>query len=69
MSLTFIHEFNQHQQHRLVAVADNGTNDAGEWCHISEIAHLRDVYASADTKYPFGQGVFTIRDKAHQVLA
>ena len=69
MSLTLLHEHNAAGQHRIVAVADDGTNKVGEWFPVAELATLLDLYASANPSLPVPAGVFTCREKAHQVLA
>lgn len=69
MSLTAVHEFNEHQQHRIVLMADDGTNQTSSWFHLSEIAHLRDIYACASAEHPIPIGIFKVREQAHQVLA
>lgn len=68
MSLTLLHEQNSAGQHRIVAVADDGTNKAGEWAPIAELATLLDCYANADPASPLPPGIFTVREKPHQVL-
>lgn len=69
MSLTVIQEFDGHGQHRIVAVADDGTNKAGEWKPVAELATLLNLFANADPTSPLPAGVFTVKEKAHQVLA
>lgn len=69
MSLTFVHEQNPQGQHRIVAIADDGTNKAGEWAPVADLATLFDLYANADPASPLPPGVFKVREIKHQVLA
>lgn len=69
MSLTVIHEFNASGQHRIVCVADDGTNKAGEWAPTADLATCLNLYANADPASPLPAGVFKVREVAHQVLA
>lgn len=69
MSLTFIHEHSDTGQHRIVAVADDGTNSAGEWVDVRRLAQHLDLYASADPSNGLPPGIFKAREVAHQVLA
>ena len=69
MSLTLLHEFNSKGQHRVVAVADDGTNSAGDWAEPHNFAHHLDVHANADPANGLPAGVFKTREVSHQVLA
>ena len=69
MSLTLIQEFDGQGRHRIVAVADDSTNKVGEWVPVADLATLLDCYANADPASPLPPGIFTCREKAHQVLA
>ena len=69
MSLTLIHEHSDTGTHRIVAVADDGTNSAGEWVDVRKLATHLDVYANADPSSPLPPGIFATREKAHQVLS
>lgn len=69
MSLTVIQEFNSAGQHRIVAVADDGTNKAGEWKPVAELATLLNLYANADPSSPLPAGIFKVSEQKHQVLA
>ena len=69
MSLTLIHEFNAKGQHRIVAVADDGTNSTGEWVSTTDFAHHLDLHANADPVNGLPAGIFKTREASHQVLA
>jgi len=64
----YIHEQSSAGQHRIVAVADDGTNKAGEWFPMAELATLLDLYASANPSLPVPPGVFKVKEVPHQVL-
>lgn len=63
---TILHEVN-HVQHRIVQVNADGTNKSGEWKALNEIATL-DKYFAITGESVLPQGVFTVSEKAHQVL-
>ena len=67
-SLTIIHELNNLGQHRIVTVASNGTNSAGEWVSTVELALHLNLFASADPSKGLPE-VFTCREPAYQVLS
>lgn len=69
MSLTLLHEQDHAGRHRIVAIADDGTNKTGEWKPTTELATLLDLYANADPSSPLPPGIFTVKEKPHQVLA
>lgn len=67
--MIYLHEQNPAGQHRIVAVAEDGTNKPGEWFPVAEIATLLDLYASANPSLPVPPGVFKVKEVPHQVLA
>jgi hypothetical protein len=69
MSLTLIHEMTADGRHRIVAVADDGTNSASEWVDTRQLAQHLDVYANAGGVDVAPTGIFKIKEVAHQVLA
>lgn len=69
MSLTLIHEMTSDGRHRIVAVADDGTNSASEWVDTRSIAQHLDVYANAGAVPELPAGIFKVKEVAHQVLA
>lgn len=69
MSLTAVHEFNDKGQHRIVTIADDGTNSHGEWVETRHLATHLDLYASADPSSGLPAGIFKVREVPHQVLA
>ena len=68
MSLTLVHEITPEGRHRIVAIADDGTNKAGDWVPVADLATLLDCYANADPSNPLPPGIFTVKEKVHQVL-
>ena len=69
MSLTLIHEITPEGRHRIVAVADDGTNSAGEWVDTRQLATHLDVFANAGGISELPPGIFKVREVKHQVLA
>lgn len=69
MSLILVHEMTEDGKHRIVAVADDGTNSASEWVDVRQIAQHLDVYANAGGVKELPAGVFKVKEVAHQVLA
>lgn len=69
MSLTLIHEMTSDGRHRIVAVADDGTNSASEWVDTRQLAQHLDVYANAGGVDGLPAGIFKVREVNHQVLA
>lgn len=69
MSLTLIHEMTADGQHRIVAVADDGTNSAGEWVDTRSLAQHLDVLANAGGIKELPAGIFKTREVSYQVLA
>lgn len=67
--MTLIHEYNDKGQHRIVAVADDGTNSHGDWAETHQIAQHLDLYACADPESGLPAGIFKTREVNHQVLA
>ena len=67
-SLTVLHELNPQGQHRIVTVGNDGTNSAGEWFAVTELATHLDLWASADPSKGLPE-VFKVREVAHQVLS
>lgn len=67
--LTLIHEHSDTGTHRIVAVADDGTNSAGEWVDVRRLATHLDVYANADPSNSLPAGIFKVKEVPHQVLA
>ena len=68
MSLTLIHEMTAAGQHRIVAVADDGTNSAGEWVETRQLAQHLDVLANADSTLPLPPGIFKVKEVPYQAL-
>jgi hypothetical protein len=68
LSLTTIHELNNCGQHRIVLVSSEGTNSAGEWFSVNELAEHLAVWASADPTKGLPE-IFTVRERSYQVLA
>lgn len=66
--LTLIHEVNSLGEHRIVAVANDGTNGAGEWAPAHKLAFHLDVIANADPDNGLPLGIFKTKEVAHQVL-
>ena len=69
MSLTLLHEHNDKNQHRIVTICDDGTNKAGEWFPVAEVATFLDLYACADPNLGLPAGIFKVREVKYQVLA
>ena len=69
MSLTLIHEMTADGRHRIVAVADDGTNSTGEWVDTRSLATHLDVYANAGGVPELPPGIFKVREVSYQVLA
>lgn len=69
MSLTLIHELTSDGQHRVVAVADDGTNSVGEWVDTRTLAAHLDVFANAGGVSQLPAGIFKVKEVKHQVLA
>jgi hypothetical protein len=67
-SVTVVHELNNCAQHRIVTVGSDGTNSAGEWFSVNELATHLNLWASADPSKGLPE-VFTVHDKAYQVLS
>lgn len=67
-SVTLIHEHNA-GQHRIVAMASDGTNSASEWQELRNLCHHLDVVANADPDNGLPIGIFRVREVPHQVLA
>ena len=68
LSLTLIHESNSAGQHRIVAVASDGTNSSGEWQDVRKLAAHLDVFANSDADNSLPLGIFKVREVSHQVL-
>ena len=67
--MILIHEMTADGRHRIVAVAEDGTNSAGEWVDTRSLATHLDVYANAGGVVELPAGVFKVKEVAHQVLA
>ena len=67
--MTLIHEMTADGRHRIVAVAEDGTNSAGEWVDTRSLATHLDVYANAGGVAELPAGVFKVKEVPHQVLA
>lgn len=69
MKLTLIHEHNATGQHRIIVMAEDGTNSSGPWAEAHQLAHHLDLHASADPSFGLPPGIFRTKELAHQVLA
>lgn len=69
MALTLVHELSSEGKHRIVAIADDGTNSTGEWFEVRDLAWHLDCFAVADPCQGFTQGIYSFKLKNHQVLA
>lgn len=69
MSLTLIHELTADGRHRIVAVANDGTNSASEWVDQRSLAEHLGVLASAGNIQGLPVGIFKTKEVAYQVLA
>jgi len=69
MTLILVHEMTSDGRHRIVAVADNGTNSYGDWVDTRQLAVHLDVYANAGGISELPAGIFKVKEVAHQVLA
>ena len=67
-SLTLIHETNVLEQHRIVAIASDGTNSFGDWAEKHKLATHLDTLANSDPDNGLPLGIFKTRDVPHQVL-
>lgn len=62
-----VHEVTR-SEHRIVIVKGDGTNVAGEWSALGDVAVNGKYHAIVgESKLP--QGIFTCTDHAHQVLS
>ena len=66
--LTLVHELTADAQHRIVAIADDGTNSVGEWAPVQKLAHHLDLHANADPSNGLPSGIFKSKEVKHQVL-
>lgn len=66
-SATLIHEVTR-AEHRIVIVKGDGTNVAGEWTALSNVAS-NGKYLAIVGESPLPQGVFTCTEQNHQVLS
>lgn len=63
---TLIHEVNS-TQHRIVRLHSDGTNEAGGWVGLHELADLGKFLAVVgESKLP--QGIFTCSEHKHQLI-
>lgn len=67
--MILIHEMTEDGRHRIVAVAEDGTNSSGEWTDTRSLATHLDVYANAGGVAELPAGMFKTKDVAHQVLS
>ena len=67
--LTIVHEFDNHGQHRLVALHSEGTSQTGDWYPVSDVATILNLYANGNPGNGLPAGVFRTIDHPHQVLA
>ena len=68
LSLTLIHETNNTGQHRIVAIATDGTNSNGDWQDVRKLASHLDTFANSDADNGLPLGIFKVREVFHQVL-
>jgi len=63
-----IHEYNSHDQHRIVVQLNNGECNASPWVPTSETACLGKLFAPG-TDSGLEQGMIVVRTVNHRVLA
>lgn len=63
---TVIHEVNG-EQHRIVVLNPDSTNEVGDWVELRQVAHL-DQYFAITGPSALPQGVFTCREIPFQML-
>lgn len=68
LASTLIHEITS-TQHRIVNIKPDGTNDAGTWVGLHEIADLNNKHLAIVGESKLPQGIFTCTEHNHQVLS
>ena len=66
--ITLIHEQLQ-GKHRICRISSDGTNETGNWVHDTELAALGYLRASAGCIDGLPIGIFTVNERAHQILS
>lgn len=66
--VTLIHEQLQ-GRHRIVHLSSDGTNEAGNWVHDTELAQYKNLRASTGYIEGLPVGIFTTSGKTQQSLS
>ena len=69
MKITLMHEIQENGQHRIVAVAEDGTNSVGKWAPAHELAQHLGLFGNTDYGNGLPPGIFQVKERPHQVLA
>lgn len=65
----FIHELNEHGQHRIAVLLSDGTNTSSPWAPVEQVICFYGIYANASPGSGLPPHLFRVKEVPCQVLA